>query len=286
MMAMCMHLPALVLLLAASKASALPVSLNSSRTAPYMSDTDIKSLTAQLWNLDYHAFSDNHLSTNIYGDKLFEYLNEDLLLKGTWPLFMDLLDNYTPYTGVAEPYCPECRQEEDMFLNAALQTPVMRATWEALRDHGYAGDNLNEFKSQLKQYWFKMYSRSGGKLDSSAFEHVFVGEIKKGKVTGFHNWLNFYLEEQDDLLQYTRHINTCQPNSMSVGFDWLGYRKSSSGFLIGSSPEFEMAVFTICFVTRPNEVCAVSFNGRKRKIQTFTMYSGKDLTVGSAFPLC
>lgn len=34
----------------------------------------------------------------------------------------------------------------------------------------------NEFIQDLKMMWFGLYSRSNGKLDSSGFEHVFVGQ--------------------------------------------------------------------------------------------------------------
>ena len=82
---------------------------------------------------------------------------------------------------------------------------------------GLASNNLNGFKSQLKQYWFLPYSRAKGKLDSSGFEHVFVGEIKDKKVSGFHNWLQFYLEEQDQLLTYDRHVNSCKVGVLVAG---------------------------------------------------------------------
>ena len=43
-------------------------------------------------------------------------------------------------------------------------------------------------------------------FDSSAFEHVFVGEIKDqgddDKVMGFHNWLQIYLQEKKGVLDY------------------------------------------------------------------------------------
>ena len=40
-------------------------------------------------------------------------------------------------------------------------------------------------------------------LDSSAFEHVFVGETRnKGDVIGFHNWIQFYLQEKRGLVDY------------------------------------------------------------------------------------
>lgn len=39
--------------------------------------------------------------------------------------------------------------------------------------------------------------------DSSGFEHVFVGETKSGtEVIGFHNWIQFYLQEKHRHLDY------------------------------------------------------------------------------------
>lgn len=40
-------------------------------------------------------------------------------------------------------------------------------------------------------------------LDSSGFEHVFVGETKSGtEIIGFHNWVQFYLQEKNQHLDY------------------------------------------------------------------------------------
>ena len=37
---------------------------------------------------------------------------------------------------------------------------------------------------------------------SFRFEHVFVGEIKGSSVSGFHNWLQIYIQEQSGNLEY------------------------------------------------------------------------------------
>ncbi len=38
--------------------------------------------------------------------------------------------------------------------------------------------------------------------DTSGFEHVFVGETDSYKISGFHNWVQFYLEEKKNALTY------------------------------------------------------------------------------------
>ena len=40
-------------------------------------------------------------------------------------------------------------------------------------------------------------------MDSSGFEHVFVGETRnRAEVIGFHNWIQFYLQEKRGLVDY------------------------------------------------------------------------------------
>ena len=39
-------------------------------------------------------------------------------------------------------------------------------------------DHIYGFKAYLKDVWFKLYSRSEGKLTTSNFEHIFMGEVR------------------------------------------------------------------------------------------------------------
>ena len=39
-------------------------------------------------------------------------------------------------------------------------------------------------------------------LDSSGFEHVFVGETDSYKTLGLHNWIQFYLQERKGNIDY------------------------------------------------------------------------------------
>lgn len=62
-----------------------------------------------------------------------------------------------------------------------------------------------DLKSALKSLWFENYSRARGKKDTSGFEHVFVGEYKRG-VSGLHNWLRLYTMEKNGEADYKGFI--------------------------------------------------------------------------------
>ena len=77
-----------------------------------------------------------------------------------------------------------------------------------------ASSDATEFKTELRSYWFRRYSRSQGQaIDSSGFEHVFVGEIKNNEVSGFHNWIQFYEQEKANVLFYEGLQEWCEVNA-------------------------------------------------------------------------
>jgi poly(U)-specific endoribonuclease len=71
-------------------------------------------------------------------------------------------------------------------------------------------------KDLLKQIWFNMYSRGGGKIGSSAFEHVFLGELKRGEISGMHNWIFFGTEEAQKKADYLGYIRKLELGGVSL----------------------------------------------------------------------
>ncbi|XP_037703398.1 poly(U)-specific endoribonuclease [Choloepus didactylus] len=205
-------------------------------------------------------------------EPLFTYVNEKLFSKPTYAAFINLLNNYQRVTGHGEHFSAQQLAEQDTFLREIMKTAVMKELYGFLH-HQNRYSSEQEFISDLKNMWFGLYSRGGEEGDSSGFEHVFSGEIKKGKVTGFHNWIRFYLQEKEGLVDYYSHIYDgpwdSYPDVLAMQFNWDGYYKEVGSAFIGSSPEFEFALYSLCFIARPGKVCQLSLGGYPLAIQTY-----------------
>ncbi|KAI5930116.1 uridylate-specific endoribonuclease isoform X4 [Manis javanica] len=205
-------------------------------------------------------------------EPLFTYVNEQLFSKPTYAAFINLLNNYQRATGRGEHFSAQQLAEQDTFLREVMKTAVMAELYSFLR-HQNRYSSEQEFFSDLKNMWFGLYSRGDNKADSSGFEHVFSGEVKKGKVTGFHNWIRFYMQEKEGLVDYYSYIYDgpwdSYPDVLAMQFNWDGYYKEVGSAFIGSSPEFEFALYSLCFIARPGKVCHLSLGGYPLAIQTF-----------------
>ncbi|POO03115.1 Endoribonuclease XendoU [Trema orientale] len=192
------------------------------------------------------------------GGSLFNWLNEDIFRRPTFSRFCSLLDNYNPNAGCKEVVTSEERQEQAAFIEEISRTAPIRYLHKYLSSKGIVSENYQDFKRTLTSLWFDLYGRGGTSGSSSAFEHVFVGEVKQRseqEISGFHNWLQFYLEEAKGRVDYQGYIFPRRrgetPDSetqlLTIQFEWNGILKSVSSTLVGVSPEFEIALYTLCF---------------------------------------
>ena len=79
-----------------------------------------------------------------------------------------------------------------------------------------------------------------------------------------------------------------QDGVLSVSFHWDGRKKPVSTMFVGTSAEYEMAVYTLCFVVRPDKGCwiGVGTGNATVNIQTFAMTRQLVHTISTAFPRC
>ena len=70
---------------------------------------------------------------------------------------------------------------------------------------------------------------------------------------------------------------------LSVQFSWNGQLKDVSSMFIGTSPEFELALYTLCFLTG-QEDNIVAVGDYEVKIKVYRIKSKYGDKVGSAYP--
>lgn len=273
-----------------------------------ITDAEIKAISEGLYALDFNKASPSELiidpqalvpssqtssQTDLSSKPLYHYLDEDTVFsRPTYAALLALLDNYQRMTGQTEDFNAQQLNEQDTFLRETMSnTELGRELFAFLYTKGvYISEE--EFIQDLKMMWFGLYSRNNNKLDSSGFEHTFAGEIKGGKVSGFHNWIQFYLlEKRRELNYYSHSFNgpwISYPDVLGLQFKWDGYYKQVGSAVIGCSPEFDFAMYSLCYITRPGKQCRLSLGGKELIIQTYTWdkttYGDGKKFIASAFP--
>ncbi|KAM6990058.1 uridylate-specific endoribonuclease C-like [Tautogolabrus adspersus] len=273
-------------------------------------DRELTEVLNQLWSLDTNRFkpgSDYIINlqgragyvaqgSNYARDKarapLFSYVNEEKLKSiETYAHFINLLDNYEASTGVSETVTSEELQENRLFIDSMMETEVMKCAHKYLVGKRQSPSNPAQFKKQLYDIWFRLYhrDRSGG-ADSCGFEHVFVGETKYGhEVMGLHNWIQFYLQEKHDHVDYKGYKardNKDSPDEddhvLNLQFSWKGLVKPVGGSFIGVSPEFEVALFTIIFLMSTEKTTSVVVKVDEYVLELVVYRHGR--SIGTSFP--
>ena len=170
-----------------------------------------------------------------------------------------------------------------------MDTPIMDITVEFLVSKNLIANDKNAFKRLLHRMWFALYPRSWRVKGSCAFEHVFLGEVKNGKVNGFHNWLFFLLEERKGDVNYYGFskgfgFGHGKGGILKTIFEWEGALKPVSSIFIGLSPELELALYTLAVLLKPDETCTVSLGGKTIDIRTHVFTNRGKKYLGTAFP--
>jgi len=232
-------------------------------------DTGFKNFVEQLWSIDegrlepgvdYELDLQGQTTYSFSGDldeaekPLFVNVNAAVFDRPSVKAFIDLLDNYEPQTGVSEFHTLAEEQENWAFLNIIWESKPMQLAVKFLKYKGKLsrGDDDGTIKRDLYRTWFEMYVGGQNRnVDSSGFEHVFVGETREdnGDIIGFQNWIQMYMLENAGDLDYKGYIqqSNVNPHLLALRFSWKSFVKPKSSLLIGTSPEFEVALYTVGF---------------------------------------
>ncbi|KAB7498359.1 Poly(U)-specific endoribonuclease-like protein, partial [Armadillidium nasatum] len=245
---------------------------------------DTNSVGSKL-TLNYQGRTSSDVKSDAAPQPLFSANTADPKEPLTLRLFRRLLDNYVASVKTPEENTKEENNEINAFLDAVMATPLMIRLEEFLKQKKLLEGRL---RPALYHIWFTSYSRSPSVIGSSGFEHVFLGEIKKSQVSGFHNWLFFEKEEQEKDINYKGYMTSLNLGDkgeiLKMRFDWMNYTKPVGSMFVGTSPELEMALYTLCFYARQNAGCNLQMNNHRFRIKVYQQtYNGKKV-IGSAYP--
>ncbi|KAI9143793.1 Endoribonuclease XendoU [Paraphysoderma sedebokerense] len=208
----------------------------------------------------------------------------------TYSTFYSLLDNYVMETGVKEHVDFKEHHENRAFIREIVKTRVMRYVEEYAKSKGWVKltpGNDEAWMKFLEDIWFKCYRRESHG-DSSAFEHVFVGESRDGQIIGFHNWITVFLAEFKKHLDYKGYIpprsrNNMEPSPITrlitIQFTYNNILKPISSMMVGVSPEFEVALFTLIYLSGMEKVNCV-LDGIDTQV---VVHRSRDGKIGTAY---
>ena len=206
-----------------------------------------------------------------------------------------LYGHFRPMVSEEEESSEEKTKRELDFIEACVNTRVMDIArkWIFKKSRGSIAKakDKDTFKDLLHKMWFAPYARStrsNGVEGSCAFEHVFLCEESGGAVKGFHNWLFFLEQEKKGEVNYYGFDKALELGDrgcvVKSVFQWKDMVKPVSSFLIGLSPELELAIYTVCAMfCRQNDV-QISLAGNTVNVRTHVFYDEENKpSLGTAF---
>jgi poly(U)-specific endoribonuclease len=205
---------------------------------------------------------------------------------------ISLYNDFNPNTAVEEMFTPAKPLEQLYLSSSIMDTRLMKAVINFLIAKNFV-PRETVFQRKFYTMWFDTYQRSeNAAMDSSSgFEHVFLGEIdpEEGAI-GFHNWLYLMNEDSERNISYNGYIKYLELNEKAsvilINFKWRDNCKPQSSMFLGTTPEFEFALYTLCWFTRPNRLCPVLLGGKRFSVQTYVKVNHYgDKLVSTAYPV-
>jgi poly(U)-specific endoribonuclease len=232
--------------------------------------------------LDHQVKAAGDKWTDLAIHPLFHKVDDSLLLKPTYQAMINLFDNYVVNYRDPEDFTSEEDEEIDAFLGLLLDTQPMQLAYQYITEGLGKLMSKDKFKKELRTIWFEPYTNYFGEdavKYCSGFEHVFVGEGKFnlrggpgwGEISGYHNWVKFYLDEFKGRVNFLgtqyklpRVSEVLNPHVITLQMTWTldnmagnpiaQVFKERGGFFVGISPECDMALGTVSYYESVQEL--------------------------------
>ena len=225
--------------------------------------------------LDHQVKAAEDKWTDLAIHPLFHKVDDSRLSKPTYQAMIKLFNNYLVDYRDPEDFTPEEKKENSDFLDLLLDTQPMQLAYKYITEGLGKSMSKDKFKEELDIIWFQPYTNYYGEdaiKYCSGFEHVFVGEGKFnlrggpgwGEISGYHNWVKFYLDESKGRVNFlgTQYklpgvSEVLNPHVVTLQMTWTlddmdgnpiaQVFKERGGFFVGISPECDMALGTVAY---------------------------------------
>lgn len=225
--------------------------------------------------LDHQVKASGDKWTDLAVHPLFHKVNESRFSEPSYQAMIAMFDNYVVNYRDPEDFTPKEEGEISNFLDSLLNTQPMKLAYQYVTEGLGKPMSEEKFKQELRIIWFEPYTNYFGNdvvEYASGFEHVFVGEGKFnprggpgwGQISGYHNWVKFYLDESKGRVNFlgTQYklpgvSEVLNPHVVTLQMTWTldnmagdpvaQLFKSRGGFFVGVSPECDMALGTVAY---------------------------------------
>lgn len=289
--------------------------LNLSDYQEYLSDVKDEELNSlylaskRIWNYDTNRLEPNkHFIVNLDNKiqikclnlipqpNLFKYVDENVFERETYKKFIELFKYFNLTSSTCNINLKEKDKKIDEFLDAILKTDVMIYTYKyILKKKRTSCLTISDFKKELKRYWFNSIKNDKG-ISPCGFEHVFIGQLlpKLKTVSGYHNWIKYYFDEKNKEIEFNGYLYSNKnpnfsrdifknPYFVNLRYKWRGFLKDVNGLLIGTSPEYEFAICTLCFYLGKQDVI-ININGTDMHCNIYTKDNDEcEVIIATAF---
>ncbi|CAL7943098.1 unnamed protein product [Xylocopa violacea] len=178
----------------------------------------------------------------------------------------------------------ETRKQENLLIDTFLNTNEMSTTMQWLADRGFIDPDDFERKDVLRRIWFTIFSGS-----TCGFERVFASENYGTAIVGVQDWIYFAHQESLKRIDYMGYVDKLNfgttASLLKLNFQMDGIIRPNATIFVGTLPELEMSLYTICFYARPNDLCPVSLGGTKFNIYTHSFTYFGSQTIDLALPM-
>ncbi|XP_014210375.1 poly(U)-specific endoribonuclease homolog [Copidosoma floridanum] len=173
--------------------------------------------------------------------------------------FLSIYQKYYQKSGVEKIETKVELNDQKLLIETFLNTTVLSTAMGFLGEKGFVKNDFDEYKKSLRNLWFEPYN---------AFVHRFFGhrtprfstpDYSKGRT--FSNWITMHLEEKKQKMvknvspMMTQSLKSYNGENTAITFHFykiFGNQTLESlptktmCILLGTSPELEMALYTVC----------------------------------------